>query len=211
MYEGDLLTKHHIAGTKITTVYVTESGSRPHECQVALSTDLTINDFGFSIDGLGREAMKSGYNVVHEPIISAIPLDDAKQQSKVYVTDHAGDEVPAFWDGTSRPWHGIALAPVTFLDGTTSYVRADRMNERRSSTAATAGTKSKVAAPPEKPTSSAATGGGEQGRTKSKPRASSTSSKKRKRSASTPTPTSTTTSARRTSTTRTSRPTRPST
>ena len=123
-YEGDLLTKHHIAGTKITTVYVTESGSRPHECQVALSTDLTINDFGFSIDGLGREAMKSGYNVVHEPIISAIPLGDAKQQLKVYVTDHAGDEVPAFWDGTSRPWHGIALAPVTFLDGTTRATSA---------------------------------------------------------------------------------------
>ena len=101
--EGDLLSKHHIAGTKITTVYVTESGSRPHDCQVALSTDLIINDFCFSIDSLGREATKTGYNVVHKPIINSIPLDDAKQRSKVYVKDLSGAEIPAFWDGTTRP------------------------------------------------------------------------------------------------------------
>ena len=35
-HEGDLVIQHHIAGSVILTVYVTEKRSRPTDCQVAL-------------------------------------------------------------------------------------------------------------------------------------------------------------------------------
>ena len=129
-HEGDLVIQHHIAGSVIQTVYVTEDRSRPTDCPVALSSDITINCLAFSLDALGRKAAETGYDVVHDPIIVPMPLKTAHNASECTVQARDGTPALVSWDGKIKIWNGTPLAKVTFLtDGTSSFVRADRISK----------------------------------------------------------------------------------
>ena len=93
----------------ILTVYVTEKRSRPTDCQVALSSDLTINCLAYSLDALGRKAAETGYNIVHDPIVAPMPIKAESNFSKCTIEARDGTPTTVFWSGKTENWNGTFI------------------------------------------------------------------------------------------------------